>query len=213
MSIEKRKSVSAHSKAFADRRRDPDTKREAVLYTSLELFMERGYWQTSLTDVAERLKITKPAIYYYFKNKEDIYLECYRRGIAQIEEDLAQIRRHTGTGVEKLAQFIHNYACQIAHDFGRFLVRQDDRELSGEAKAEVRACKRSVDRYIRSFIEQGMEDGSIRPCNAKLAALSIAGAVNSLVVWFTPKGELTADQVATELALTLTQGLANNHVV
>jgi len=209
VSIEKRKAAkpSAHLKAFADRRRDPDTKREAVLHTALQIFMERGYWQTSLNDIADKLKITKPAIYHYFHNKEEIYLECYRRGIARVEEDLEQIRQHRGTGLEKVGEFIQKYASQITRDFGRFLVRQDDRDLSGTAKAEVRRCKRSIDHHLREFIQQGVDDASIRPCNVKLAAFSVAGAVNSLVVWFLPNGDLTAEQVAAELAQTLTQGL------
>ena len=47
--------------AFASRRRDPVTKREAVLETAAQLFLEKSYGRTSLNDVAERLKITKPA--------------------------------------------------------------------------------------------------------------------------------------------------------
>ena len=209
MSIAKRKAASGHLKAFNDRRRDPSTKKEAVLQTAVQMFMERGYWQTSLDDVAEKLKITKPAIYHYFRNKEEIYLECYRRGIALIEESLQRIRRHPGTGLEKVAGFIHTYASLIAHDFGRFLVRQDDRDLSGEAQAEVRSYKRSIDHHLRAFIQQGIDDESMRPCNMKIAAFSVAGAINSLATWFEPGGELTAEQVAAEFGETLTQGLAN----
>lgn len=211
VSIVKRKAAipAAHLKAFANRRRDPGTKREAVLHTALRIFMERGYWQTSLNDIAEKLKITKPALYHYFHNKEEIYLECYRRGIALVEEDLEQIRRHPGTGLDKVGEFIQRYASQITRDFGRFLVRQDDRDLSGVAKAEVRRCKRSIDNHLRQFIQQGIDDGSIRSCNVKLAAFSVAGAVNSMVVWFSPNGDLTAEQVAAELAQILTQGLVS----
>src|SRR5450755_1667816 len=111
--------------AFADRRRDPNGKKEAVLQTAVELFIEKGYRQTSLDDVAKRLKITKPALYYYFHNKEEIYLECYRRGIALTQQSLEKIRSHNGSGLEKVAGFIRTYTVIIARDFGRFLVRQD----------------------------------------------------------------------------------------
>ena len=47
-------------KAFADRRRDPATKREAVLKTAARLFLEKSYSRTSMNDVADRLNITKP---------------------------------------------------------------------------------------------------------------------------------------------------------
>ena len=173
------------------------------------MFIQSGYRQTSLDDVAEKLKITKPALYYYFQNKEEIYLECYRRGIALTQHNLDRIHAHAGSGLEKVAGFIHTYTVIIARDFGRFLVRQDDRELSRKAQIEVRAEKRKIDASLRSFIEQGIADGSIRPCNVRLVAFSVAGAIHSLAVWFQPGGELTAKQVAAEFSQTLIQGLAN----
>jgi AcrR family transcriptional regulator len=195
--------------AFVDRRRDPDSKREAVLHIAVRMFLERGFWRTSLSDVAEKLNITKPALYHYFHNKEEIYLECYRRGISLIQANLDRLRTNDGNGLEKVAGFIYSYAIVIASDFGRCVVRQDDRELSQGARAEVRSYKRNVDRCLRSFIEEGMKDGTIRSCNAKLAAFSIAGAVNSLALWFEPGGDLTAEQVAAGFAKTLTEGVAN----
>src|SRR5438132_659992 len=52
----------SHSKAFTTRRRDPATKRDAVLQTAAQLFLEKSYGRTSLNDVADRLNITKPAL-------------------------------------------------------------------------------------------------------------------------------------------------------
>lgn len=199
----------AYLEAFADRRRDPGSKKEAVLQTAVELFIEKGYRQTSLDDVAKKLKITKPALYYYFRNKEEIYLECYRRGIAMTQQSLERIHSHAGSGLEKVAGFIQTYTVIIAKDFGRFLVRQDDRELSPKAQAEVRAEKRKIDRSLRSFVQQGTEDGSIRACSVRLVSFSLAGAIHSLANWFEPGGEFTAEQVGAEFAQTLTRGLAN----
>lgn len=198
-----------HLQAFVDRRRDPDTKKDAVLHVAVRLFLERGFWRTSLTDVAETLNVTKPALYHYFRNKEEIYLECYRRGISLIEANLAKLRANGGTGLEKVAAFIYSYAVVIAGDFERCVVRQDDRELSPKARSEIRSYKRNIDRDLRRFIEEGVEDGSIRPCDVKLTAFSITGAVNSLALWFDPHGDLSAQQVAAAFTKTLTEGFSN----
>ncbi len=203
----------AHLKAFIDRRRDPDTKKEAVLRTAVRLFLERGFWRTSLSDIAEQLNITKPALYHYFHNKEEIYLACYRWGISLIKSELERIRARPGTGLEKVASFIYSYAIVIAGDFGRCVVRQDDRELSTEARAEVRAYKRQVDLYLRSFIQEGIDDGTIRSCNVKITAFSIAGAVNSLAHWFKPDADLSAEEVAAAFTKTLTEGIANRRAI
>jgi len=73
------------ARAFASRRRDSVSKRFAALKTAAQLFLEKGYRPTSLNDVARRLHITKPALYHYFHNKEEILLGCYRWGTAMEE--------------------------------------------------------------------------------------------------------------------------------
>jgi len=203
------KHLHVHLQAFVDRRRDPSNKKEAVLHIAVRMFLERGFWRTSLNDVAQQLNITKPALYHYFQNKEEIYLECYRRGISLIQTNLDRLQAYNGSGLEKVIGFIYSYAVLIATDFGRCVVRQDDRELSPHARSEVRAYKREVDHCLRLFLEKGIKDGTIRPCEPKLAAFSIAGAINSLALWFEPGGDLSAEQVAAAFARTLTDGLAN----
>jgi AcrR family transcriptional regulator len=53
--------------------------RERILDVAQELFTQQGYEKTSLRDIAERLQITKAALYYYFQRKEDILIELHLR--------------------------------------------------------------------------------------------------------------------------------------
>src|SRR5579863_5189438 len=159
--------TESHFKAFASRRRDPDTKREAVLKTAAQLFLEKSYGKTSMNDVADRLNITKPALYHYFRNKEEILIECYRLGTGLIEETLSEITDHCGTGLEKVEAFIYSYANVMTVNFGRCVMRLDEGDLSSEAVAEVHNYKRKIDRRLRSFVQEGIDDGSITPCDPK----------------------------------------------
>lgn len=200
----------SHRKAFADRRRDPATKREAVLKTAAQLFLEKSYGRTSLNDVAERLNITKPALYHYFRNKEEILLECYRLGTTLIEETLNDIAAQCGTGLEKVEAFIYSYANVMTVNFGRCVMRLDEGDLSSAALTEVRNYKRKIDRRLRSFLEEGIGDRSIAPCDPKIAAFAIAGALNWICEWYEPEGALSAEEIASQFVRTLTQGLARN---
>jgi AcrR family transcriptional regulator len=199
---------TAHRKAFSNRRRDPETKRDAVLQTAAQLFLEKSYGRTSLNDVAERLRITKPALYHYFQNKEEILLECYRLGTGMIGEILNDIAARCGTGLEKVQAFIHSYANVMTVNFGRCVMRLDEGDLSSAAFAEVRAYKRKIDRRLRSFIQEGIDDGSIAPCDPKIAAFAIAGALNWICVWYEPSGPLSPEEIASQFTRMLTQGLA-----
>jgi AcrR family transcriptional regulator len=126
-----------------------------------------------------------------------------------IRESLDEISARGGTGLEKVAAFIRSYTDVIAVDFGRAVIRLDDGELSGEAQAEVRSYKREIDRRLRSFIQEGIDDGSIAPSDAKLAAFAIAGALNWISMWYRPGGALSAEEVAESYTAILTNGLSN----
>ncbi|GHH85467.1 TetR family transcriptional regulator [Streptomyces sulfonofaciens] len=51
--------------------------RQRIQDVALELFAEQGYEKTSLREIAERLDVTKAALYYHFKTKEDILLSIF----------------------------------------------------------------------------------------------------------------------------------------
>ncbi len=172
------------------------------------MFLERGYQKTSMVLLAARLKVTKPALYYYFRNKEEILVECYRAGITDIESHLESSSPEEGTGLERLRSYVNAYATAVlTHYFGRCVAMVDDSELSPGGQHEVRALKRKMDLAMRGLVKQGMEDGSIASCNPKLASFAIAGAVNWMGTWYKPGGGLTPDEIADEFSRILTGGL------
>ncbi len=84
--------------------------------------------------------------------------------------------RRPGNGLDRLCALIRAYATVMTQDFGMCLVRLDDRELGEAHRREVRKAKRRYDEAFRSQIVMGIDDGSIRPCDPKVAAFVIAGA-------------------------------------
>jgi AcrR family transcriptional regulator len=72
----------------AQRGRRGDT-RARIQQVALELFAEQGYERTSLREVAERLGVTKAALYYHFKSKEDIVRSFTEDYFCRIDELIA----------------------------------------------------------------------------------------------------------------------------
>ncbi|MFJ8012852.1 TetR/AcrR family transcriptional regulator [Streptomyces sp. NPDC096339] len=66
-------------------RRRGDT-RQRIQDVALELFAEQGYEKTSLREIAERLEVTKAALYYHFKTKEDIIISLFEDVTRPIDE-------------------------------------------------------------------------------------------------------------------------------
>jgi AcrR family transcriptional regulator len=195
-------------KAFQARQRNQDIKRDAVLQTAAHMFLEQGYRRTSMSELAKRLQITKPALYYYFRNKEEILVECYRAGITLIETLLDKALVSSGTGLDKVKVYIEAYAKSVLlHDFGRCVSMLDENELSSETRKQVRALKRRIDASIRGYIEEGIADKSIAPCDAKLASFAMSGAINWIGTWYKPDGALSGLEIASRFSSLLTEGL------
>ncbi|NEA48660.1 TetR/AcrR family transcriptional regulator [Streptomyces sp. SID10815] len=60
--------------------------RQRIQDVALELFAEQGYEKTSLREIAERLDVTKAALYYHFKTKEEIIVSLFADLTQPIEE-------------------------------------------------------------------------------------------------------------------------------
>jgi AcrR family transcriptional regulator len=200
--------LQPHRRLFADRKRNPDGKRVAVLHTAVRMFLERSYGRTSMDDVATQLNITKPALYHYFRNKEEILVEIYRLGTDLIDEMLDSIEADEKPGLDKVADFIAGYIQIIIGDFGRAVIRLDDGELSKAGRKLVRGRKREIDHRLREIIEDGIRDGSIASCDAKIASFLLAGAIHGMAAWYEPSGPLKLSAITSQYARILTAGLA-----
>ncbi len=193
---------------FETRRRDRDAKRDAVLRTAVQLFLEQGYHRATLNEVAERLNITKPALYNYFRGKDAILFECWAMGQEAVFGRIAEIDGAGGTGLVRLRKLVRAYATLMTTDYGRSLVRFDVRDLSERHGAIVRTAKRRIDTVFRRYVAEGVADGSILPCDGKLTAFAIAGSLNWIGHWYQPDGELSPAEIAESFTERLTKGLA-----
>ena len=72
--------------------------RARIQAVALELFAEQGYDKTSLREIAERLNVTKAALYYHFRSKEDIVASLVEDYIGQLDALIAWARMQPGTG-------------------------------------------------------------------------------------------------------------------
>lgn len=190
------------------RSRSRDQKREAVLKTAAQLFCEKGFHKTTLADIAALLHITKPAIYHYFASKDEILIGCVREGLAAVEDEFATASQQGSTGLERLSHFMTWYAENMTTVFGMCLVRIADQDLEDKTRQELHSAKTMVDKRIRQLLDAGVEDGSIAPCNARLTAFSIAGALSWVGHWYKPGGRLAPAEVAAHVVGLVCLGLA-----
>jgi len=110
--------------------------RTRIQEIALELFTEQGYEATSLREIAERLGVTKAALYYHFKTKDDIIASVVEDRLARVEE-LISWAAEQPRSVETRREFLRRYA-DVLYDHGHHaLMRFFDRNQSSMASHRV----------------------------------------------------------------------------
>ena len=176
--------------------RDRERKREAVILTAAQAFRERGYHNTSLDDIARELNVTKPTIYHYVENKEQLLFECFRAGLGRIMTGFDEVRDSPGSARERLGYVLRRYAEAITSSFGWCMVQAENQDLSPAMSRKVKELKAEIDRGMRKLIVEGIGDGSIRNCDPKMATFALAGAMNWIAYWYRSDDSLSAAEIA-----------------
>lgn len=192
-----------------------ELKRVAILATAAKLFNQKGFRETSLNDLADELRVTKPTLYYYIENKQDILFQCLLTAITQLLEKAEQIQKSNLSGVNKLNDFVHVFIAVFDDEFGRCLSHPGPEPLSEHYLSQITPFFLRLDAAMRNIIEGGIADGSLRNCNPKIATFTILGAISWMTRWYQIDGEMTSGEVSTEMASIFVRGLSktqNNHL-
>lgn len=192
------------------RTRDREVKREAVIRAAARAFRSHGYHNTTIDRIAATLNVSKPTIYYYVANKEQLLFECFVAGLEQIRD---AIRRSHAPGLsarERLDAVVRDYALAIASDYGWCMVRAEDLDLSAEMSRKIKAFKSEIDQGIRRLLREGMRDGSIGTCDPKMTAFALAGALNWIAHWYREDRSMSASQIADAFVEVFAKGVRSS---
>src|ERR1041384_5121571 len=195
---------------WAGRRRPREAralKREAVILAAARAFRQRGYHKTSLDDLAASLKVTKPTLYIYVPNKEAMLFDCFKGGRRQTQGRLESCEPARGPARERLFAFIRGYAAAIVGDFGWCMLRAEDQHLGATMSRRIKLLKAGIDRRMRALIEAGVTDGSIRPCDTRMTAFALAGALNWMGHWYREDATLKPHEIADRFIDVFNRGL------
>lgn len=188
-------------------RSDRGLKREAVIRAAARAFNARGYHNTSLDDIAATLEVTKPTLYYYVENKEQLLFECFCAGLEPVRAAFRDARASDQSARARLRAVLLRYAQAIASEFGWCMVRAEDQDLSDDMRAHVKALKSEIDQGIRRLLREGVADGSIAECDPKMTAFALAGALNWIAHWYRDNQPQSAAQIAAAFVTLFENGL------
>jgi TetR/AcrR family transcriptional regulator, cholesterol catabolism regulator len=159
-------------------------KLEAILAEAAILFAHRGYNSTSLDDIAKRLNITKTALYHYVQNKNQLLYLCYERSVELTHECYERADRENQSGLQKILAYLRLDASRGVMS----MTPLNEIEAIEDPKQRQRLQQHTgaFEARFRGFIELGIRDGSIKPCDPGVTALFILGASRYMMHWYNP---------------------------
>jgi len=174
---------------------------QAILEAASNLFIKRGYEGTSMQDIAQELGISRPALYYYFKNKEEI-LVSLTEGLTIAAQQLAtQVVEKGKPPREALRELIYQHATLILHRPVQFrVVDQAEGSLPEEQRKIAESARRNLLLRFTEVVQRGIDTGCFRQVNAKVSAFSIIGMCNWTAWWFKAGGARSAEEIAEMIA-------------
>jgi AcrR family transcriptional regulator len=178
------------------RRGRPGYDQQGILAISVAAFNEFGYEATSMGVLAERLGLSKSAIYHHVSSKEELLELALDQALGALEAVLAEPGAQTGSAGERLTYVIRRAVHVLVAELPSvtLLLR-----LRGNTEVERSALerRRRFDRAVSELVAAAAAEGWLRPeIDPRLAERLVFGMINSIAEWYRPDGD--ADKLAVD---------------
>jgi AcrR family transcriptional regulator len=187
-----------------------EARRVEILRRAAIVFADKGYHETSVNSLAEHLGVSKPVLYYYANNKDDLLYQCCLMAHNELKQAMAATVQAHLSGLGKIRRFFATYAKIMGSDFGRCYVLVDVRALEPATREKELLARRELEQTVRHMLAEGQEDGSIRRCDTALTARVLFGAFNGIPRWFHADGGSDISDVADNYLDVLLLGIARS---
>ncbi|HUW62239.1 MAG TPA: TetR/AcrR family transcriptional regulator [Candidatus Bathyarchaeia archaeon] len=151
-----------------------------LLDSALALFSEKGYKGTTIREIIERAGVTRPVLYYYFKNKEDLFCRIVETSFAELGADLDQIIQTPGSCHAKLTAVMSATFAGAEESVGmvRLLLQAVFASPAEGLRLDMtKMVEGRLDRLAR-IMQEGLDAGELDGGDAQSLALVFAGIMD-----------------------------------
>lgn len=197
--------TAAHSEARSHRQKavtpGTDEKRERILKVAERLFAAQGYANTTIDQIVRALGLTKPFVYYYFHNKQEIFetlswcptVACFTVMDFALD-DLRPAQLKVSEGLERLIR------ATIAHYPAAFFPYREPQVYRPEYLAAQKKLAHHFYDRLCALLEQGRREGSFDFSETRITALAACSLPGFLYAWYRPDGRLGPEEMVRELS-------------
>lgn len=178
-----------------------DEKRERILKAAEALFDQQGYANTTMEQIVGALGVTKPYVYYYFHNKQEIFETLsWRPTVACFtamdfpEDDHRPAHTKVTEGIERLIR------ATIEHHPAAFFPYREPQVFRPEYLAMQKKLANHFYDRMCALMEEARADGMLDFKETRLTAQAACSLPGFLYHWYRPDGRLSPAEVVRELS-------------
>jgi AcrR family transcriptional regulator len=172
-----------------------------MLETARALFAARGYADVTMDEVAAAVGVTKPLLYNYYGNKEQLFLACMEPAADALVEAVVEAVKSAPDAPGALRAGIHAFFAFLDADAEAWRVLHDETlPAGGDIAARVASYRERMEALVTASIRT--ESRAVEPLS-----VAILGAAEALGRWWLHTGELSAERTAELLIRTIEPGL------
>ena len=172
-------------------------KRKRIVDAARRLFYEKGYERTTLDDIAERLQVTKPFIYSYYKNKNELLHEIAQQCITDCLDVQSRIISSKLPIAEKLARIVEEVTKVIINNQANTIIYlREEMNLDWRVAQKIREQRNEFDHRNMKLLKDGARSGSLKLADERVAARCIGGILVWCALWYRDLGVLSPAAIA-----------------
>lgn len=191
------------------------TPNRKILDKARTLFWRKGYISTSMRDIAAAYGCKPANIYNFFPNKEEILFEVLLEEMEQIIAPIKHLEEDDGTTPEEQLRLVIESHLKLTLSYRRSAKLLFDVSLDNLSKAKRKKIvdlRDTYDRIIRKILRRGMDVGSFREIDEKIAGFMLASMITRTRIWYHPKKGVSVEELADFIFEFALNGLRNTQL-
>jgi AcrR family transcriptional regulator len=172
------------------------TTANTIMSVAIELFYKKGYFATSLSDIARLCGIKKASLYYHYPKKEDLLKAILVNAMQAVARVLDEALAGNAAIDVKLARAIAAHVdFHIKHQKEVLISDSELRGLSPDNRETIIAMRKAYEARIQALIAEGVEAKVFARTNVKVASYAILTLCSAVANWYRTNGPLTGIEI------------------
>lgn len=171
-------------------------KKEDIILSAVKIVNKKGYQRATMEEIAAELFMTKGSLYYYFKNKEDLFYQCHEMILNQAIEEMVDHYNEPISNEEKLRKMIYThikYAIERKEIFN--MIIKPDHIFSTEQINIILEKRYKYASLFDQVIENGIENKEFNQLEPKFVRMILLGAMNWIQQWYKSDGSKSMKEI------------------